>query len=186
MALFQRPNIIEQLFKPVGRNVVANPDKSLFSNLRIQTGSLISFNYAFWKNDPYPLVIVIENDSRKDKIAGINLHRLLPNDIKELMNKFNQAGYAYGTVSDQRKFRQAYRTYKKTGIRQQRLFDVQFLLRVISMVKTTDPAEVQIIRRQVQEQLKQQINPKASQFTNLNQQNTVNQIAPEIDAENTR
>lgn len=171
----RRQNIIEQLFQPVRRNIIANPDKSLASTLRVQTGSLISFNYSFWKNDPYPLVIVIENDSRKDKLAGINLHRLLPNDIRELMMKFNQKGYAYGTVSDQKKFREAYRTYKKVGIRQQRMFDVNFLLRVISMVKTTDPAEVQIIRRQVQEQLKQQINPKASQFTNLNQQeNQVN------------
>lgn len=177
MAIFQRPNIIEQLFKPVARNVIANPDKSLLPSLRIQTGSLISFNYSFWKNDPYPLVIIIENDSKKDKIAGINLHRLLPNDIKELMSKFNQMGYAYGNISDQEKFRRAYRTYKKIGIRQQRLFDVQFLLRVISMVKTTDPAEVQIIRRQVQEQLKQQINPKVSQITNLNQQ-----ITPETNA----
>ena len=182
MAIFRRPTIVEQLFKPVGRNVVANPDKSLIPSLRIQTGSLISFNYTFWKNDPYPLVMVIENDSRKDKIAGINLHRLLPNDIKELMAKFNQMGYAYGSISDQKKFREAYRTYKKTGIRQQRIFDAQFLLRVISMVKTTDPAEVQIIRRQVQEQLKQQINPKASQFTNLNQTQTQNQINPEINA----
>jgi len=171
---FGRPNIIEQLFKPVRRNIVANPDRSLMPSLRIQTGSLISFNYTFWKNDPYPLVIVIENDSRKDKVAGINLHRLLPNDIKELMMKFNQGGYAYGAISDQKKFREAYRTYKKIGIRQQRIFDVNFLLRIISMVKTTDPAEVQIIRRQVQEQLKQQINPKASQFTNLNQ--AANQI----------
>jgi hypothetical protein len=176
MALFQqRPSIIEQLFKPVGRNVVANPDRSLAYNFRVQTGSLISFNYTFWKNDPYPLVLVIENDSRKDKIAGINLHKLLPYDIKELMSKFNQMGYAYGNISDQKKFREAYRTYKKVGIRQQRVFDAQFLLKVISMVKTTDPAEVQIIRRQVQEQLKQQINPKASQFTNLNQTNPINQ-----------
>lgn len=170
----RRPSIIEQLFKPVGRSVIANPDRSLGSNFRIQTGSLISFNYTFWKNDPYPLVIVIENNARKDKISGINLHRLLPYDIRELMGKFNQMGFAYGSISDQKKFRAAYRTYKKIGIRQQRVFDVQFLLRVISMVKTTDPAEVQIIRRQVQEQLKQQINPKASQFTNLNQANQTN------------
>jgi hypothetical protein len=36
----------------------------------------------------------------------------------------------------------------------------------MTMVRTFDPAEVQIIRRQVQEQMRQQINPKA---TNLSQ-----------------
>ena len=164
-----RSSVIQQFFRPVGQDVVANPSKRMGRSLFARTGSLVSFNYASWKNDPYPLIIVIENDPAKDKISGVNLHYLTFRDIKEVISRAGKMGFSYRSVSDSRPFRDAYRSYKKTGVRQMKVLDPSYLLGVMGMVRSYDPAEVQIIRRQVQEQIRMQINPKATQPTNLDQ-----------------
>jgi hypothetical protein len=164
-----RADILQQFFSPVGADALSSPDQRMSQKFGIRRGSLVSFNYAFWRNDPYPLVIVVDNELSGDKMSGINLHRLTFSSIRELIQRTYQMGFSYGSVSDNVSFRGAYRSYKRTGIRQVKVFDSKFLLRVISMVKSYDPAEVQIIRRQVQEQIRQQINPKANDIANLNQ-----------------
>lgn len=164
-----RSSVIQQFFRPVGQDVIANPSRRMGRSLFARTGSLVSFNYASWKNDPYPLIIVIENDPAKDKISGVNLHYLTFRDIKEVISRAGKMGFSYRSVSDSRPFRDAYRSYKKVGIRQMKILDPSYLLGVMGMVRSYDPAEVQIIRRQVQEQIRRQINPKATQPTNLDQ-----------------
>lgn len=129
----------------------------------------MSFNYTFWKNDPYPLLIIIENSPGKDKLSGINLHYLTFRDIKDLIGQAGKMGFSYRSVSGSRPFRDSYRSYKRMGVRQMKVLDPSYLLGVMGMVRSYDPAEVQIIRRQVQEQLKRQINPKADQAANLDQ-----------------
>ena len=142
--------------------------RSLFA----RTGSLISFNYTFWKNDPYPLLIVIDNDPGKDKISGVNLHYLTFRDIKDVISRAGKMGFSYRAISDSGPFKDSYRSYKKSGVRQMKILDPSYLLGVMGMVRSYDPAEVQIIRRQVQEQIRKQINPKATQSTNLDQAGT--------------
>lgn len=164
-----RSTVLQQFFRPVGQDVVANPSRRMGRNLVAKTGSLVTFNYAFWKNDPYPLIIVIENNLGKDKLSGINLHYLTFRDIKSLISKAGGMGFSYKSVSDSRPFRDSYRSYKRSGVRQLKVLDPSYLLGVMGMVRSYDPAEVQIIRRQVQEQLRTQINPKASAATNLDQ-----------------
>lgn len=129
----------------------------------------MSFNYTFWKNDPYPLLIVIDNSPGKDKISGINLHYLTFRDIKEAISRAGRMGFSYRSITDSRPFKDAYRSYRKVGVRQMKVLDPSYLLGVMGMVRSYDPAEVQIIRRQVQDQIKQQINPKANQAANLDQ-----------------
>jgi hypothetical protein len=63
--------------------------------------------------------------------------------------------------------KKSFRSYKWRGVRQLKVLDPKFLLNIMGMVRSYDPAEAQIIRRQVQEQIRRQINPKASQMTNL-------------------
>lgn len=164
-----RSNVIQQFFRPVGQDVVMNPSQRMGKNLFARTGSLVSFNYAFWKNDPYPLLIVIENSPGKDKISGINLHYLTFRDIKDIIGRAGKMGFSYRSVSAARPFRDAYRSYKRMGVRQMKVLDPSYLLGVMGMVRSYDPAEVQIIRRQVQEQIRQQINPKANTAANLDQ-----------------
>lgn len=164
-----RSGVIQQFFRPVGQDVVANPSRRMGKNLFARTGSLVSFNYTFWRNDPYPLIIIIENSPGKDKISGINLHYLTFRDIKEIIDRAGKMGFSYRSISDSRPFRDSYRSYKRMGVRQMKVLDPSYLLGVMGMVRSYDPAEVQIIRRQVQEQIKQQINPKANQAANLDQ-----------------
>ena len=164
-----RSDVIQQFFRPVGQDVVANPARRMGKSLVARTGSLVSFNYAFWRNDPYPLLIVIENNPGKDKISGVNLHYLTFRDIKDLIARAGKMGFSYRSLSDSRTFKDSYRSYKRAGVRQMKILDPEYLLGVMGMVRSYDPADVQIIRRQVQEQIKQQINPKAAPPANLDQ-----------------
>jgi len=167
--LLPRSNVIQQFFRPVGQDVVANPSRRMGKSLFARTGSLVSFNYTFWKNDPYPLLIVIENSPGKDKISGINLHYLTFRDIKEAISRAGRMGFSYRSITDSRPFKDSYRSYKRVGVRQMKVLDPSYLLGIMGMVRSYDPAEVQIIRRQVQDQIRQQINPKANQAANLDQ-----------------
>ena len=160
---------MQQFFRPVGQDVVANPNRRMGRSLVARTGSLVSFNYAFWRNDPYPLMVVIENNPGKDKISGVNLHYLTFRDIRELIGRAGKMGFSYRSLSDSKPFKDAYRSYKRAGVRQMKVLDPDYLMGVMGMVRNYDPADAQIVRRQVQEQLKQQINPKAVRTANLDQ-----------------
>lgn len=161
-----KTSILEQLFSPVGP---ASQSQRRMNNYDPKRGSLVSFGYAFWRNDPNPLVIIVNNDKGSDRLSGINLHRLTMADIGELINRAGRMDFSYRTLADRQTFKDAYRSYKKLGIRMVRTFDSKFLLRVINMMRTYDPADVEIMRRQVQEQIMQQMNPKASDLTTLQQ-----------------
>lgn len=163
-----RSDLLQQFFRPVGQEP-ATPMGSTGRPLVVKTGSLVSFGYTFWRNDPYPLIIVIDNRLGGNTISGINLHYLTFRDIREVVSRAGKMGFSYRSISDSKPFRNAYRSYKRVGVRQMRALDPSYLLGVMGAVRSYDPAESQIIRRQVQEQLRQQVNPKASEATNLNQ-----------------
>lgn len=107
-----------------------------------------------------------------DKISGVNLHYLTFRDIKDIISRAGGMGFSYRSISQSKTFRGSYRSYKKDGVRQMKVLDPSYLLGVMGMVRSYDPAEVEIIRRQVQEQLRQPTNPKASRATNLDQAGT--------------
>lgn len=148
--------------------MVANPNPSMFGNTVIRKGSLISFNYSFWRHDAYPLVVVSENDRVKGKLWGVNLHYLTFPYIKKLLAmSVNNPAFSYASISGDDYMKKSFRSYKLNGVRQVKVLNHKYLLDIMGMVRSYDPAEVQIIRRQVQEQISRQINPKASQMTNL-------------------
>lgn len=165
---YNRNQILQQFFRPVGRDVVANPNPSVFGNSGVRKGSLVSFNYAFWRHDAYPLVIVSDNSIATGKLWGLNLHYLtFPYIKKVLALSANNPAFSYASISGDDYMKKSFRSYKLRGVRQMRVLNPKFLLDIMGMVRSYDPAEVQIIRRQVQEQISRQINPKASQMTNL-------------------
>ena len=97
----------------------------------------------------------------------MNIHYLTFPYIRKLLEiSAGNPAFSYKSISADGYLSGSYRSYKWNGIRQVKILDYKFLLNVMTMVRTFDPAEVQIIRRQVQEQMRQQINPKA---TNLSQ-----------------
>lgn len=168
MPIYDRNKILEQFFRPVGQEVIANPNPTVFNNAGVRKGSLVSFNYIFWKNDAYPLVVVSDNALANGKLWGVNLHYLTFPYIKKLLGmSVNNPTFSYASISGDAYMKRAFRSYRWRGVRQMKVLDHRTLLGIMGMVRSYDPAEVQIIRRQVQEQINKKINPKASEITNL-------------------
>lgn len=169
MPIYDKNKILNQFFKPVGQEILSNPNPTVFNNNGVKKGSLISFNYIFWKNDAYPLVIVSDNTLTNGKLWGVNVHYLTFPYIKKLLKlSQNNPSFSYTSISSDAYMKKAFRSYKRQGIRQLKVLNHDSLLNIMSMVRSYDPAEVQIIRKQVREQINKQINPKASEITNLN------------------
>lgn len=168
MPPYNRDQILQQFFRPVGNNIIGNPSPSVLGNTGIRKGSLVSFNYVFWKHDAYPLVIVSDNALAMGKLWGLNLHYMTFPYIRKLLSlSVNNPAFSYSSISDDDYMKKSFRSYKWSGVRQLKVLNHKFLLNIMGMVRSYDPAEVQIIRRQVREQISRQINPKASQMTNL-------------------
>jgi len=156
---------VQNLFQPVNQAIPANPNPRTAVNQHIGPGALMTFAYSFWKHDPYPLIIVTKvNQGRM--VKGVNLHYLQFPYIKNLLNaQCDNPGFSFQSIKGQDYLVDAFRSYKWGGIRQVKMLDCKFLLTVMGMVRSFDPAEIEIIRRQVQEQIRQQVNPKAYEVT---------------------
>lgn len=184
--------IIESLFRPINNDVVSNPNPRISPNpFPFKKGNLITFSYTFWKNDPYPLLIISPPPKQPEvvfgvgKLWGLNLHRLTFNDMKNLLNKSKSPNFSYlNNIKNFTNLKGAYRSYKWSGVRQVKVLNYEFLLNVISTIRSFDPAEVQIIRKNVQEQIKQQINPKSyevkAKTLDRNTETAQNGIVPTI------
>lgn len=162
MGMIKPPN--PGLFQPNGQDVISTLKGKIQSNFSLNQGSLITFNYAFWKNDPYPLVIV-SKVLPGNMICGVNLHYLTFNYIKNMLQRYcNNPGFSYSTIKGDSYIVGAFRSYKWNGIRQIRVLDCGFLLKVMTMVRSFNPADVELIRQQVQEQIQRQVNPRANEI----------------------
>lgn len=175
---------LDGFFKPINNDVISNPNPRIAKNTYVKKGSVITFNYTMWRNDPYPLLIVT-NYTPNNKIWGVNLHYLTFNVIKKLLKNCGNPIFSYNIIKDDKYIIKAFRSYKWTGVRQVKILDCSFLLNIMSMVRNTDAADIQIIRKQVQEQIRKQINPRADELSNQgekpNQTSSPNQnAAPDV------
>jgi hypothetical protein len=159
--------ILESFFKPINYDVIRNPNSRISPNFGFKKGNLITFNYSFWKNDPYPLIIISKDSTYGvGKLRGVNLHRLTFNSIRELINNCKNPNFSYlNNIKNRTNLEGAYRSYTWSGVRQVKVLNHEFLLNIISTVRNFDPAEVAIIRKNVQEQIREKINPKASELS---------------------
>jgi hypothetical protein len=174
-------DLLQGIFRPVNDDIIQNPNQKIDIRFPFKRGNLITFNYTFWKTDPYPLVIISKEDKSKGFIWGINLHRLLHNDIQKLVLFSKGSNFSYGkNIKTYTPFKEAYRSYKISGVRQVKTLNKDFLLNIINTIRSQDPAEIQIIRKNVQEQIRKQINPKAYEVNvktlNKEEAQTQNQI----------
>lgn len=179
--------LLQQILQPVGKGgPKSNPFKIDFP---FKKGNLISFNYAFWKHDPYPLLIINPPPKQpsviqgKGHLWGINLHYLGFKDIQELLKNIKSPNFSYlSYVKNNTQLRKAYRSYKWVGIRQVKTLNIEFFLNVAGLVRSQDPAEVEIIRKNVQEQIQKQINPKTYEVNTktLNKEEVPSGIVPTI------
>ena len=158
--------LLQQIFQPVNKK---NPqNNALKTEFPFKRGNLILFNYMFWKHDPYPLVIISPPPNQslivqgKGHLWGVNLHMLQFKDMQRLLKNAKSPNFSYlSYVKGDTQLRKAYRSYKWAGIRQVKTLNVDFFLNVAGTIRSQDPAEVEIIRKNVQEQIDKQINPKA-------------------------
>jgi signal peptidase I len=182
---------LESFFKPVNNDVITNPNPRIAKNLTPKKGDVITFNYTMWKNDPYPLIIITSYYPGV-RITGVNLHYLTFNTIKKLLKNCNNPLFNYNIIKDDkyivggkdsktgRSYKGAFRSYKFSGVRQVKILDCSVLLKIMSMVRSTDAADMQIIRKQVQDQIRKQINPRAEELTD--QETTIKQTSPSTNA----
>ncbi len=135
-------------------------------NNNIIRGSLIIFNYSFWKNDPRPLVIVTDYNLN-GKMRGINLHYLTYPYIKNILNiaSNSQGGFSYNNIKNDSYITNSFRSYKWNGISQIKKFDLAFINKMIDNARGFDPTQIQSIRQSVNQQMQQEYVQGADQLT---------------------
>lgn len=139
----------------------------------IQPGALATFQYLYWKHDPYPLVLcsgVYQSDGR---VAGINLHYLTFKYIKYLITQYCGKQFSYPLIKGNMYIYNAFRTYKRDGLRMTKMMDCNFLLALLGSVRSFSPTEIEAIRQEVQRQLRERMNPTAEETMQEYMQNLV-------------
>ena len=129
----------------------------------VTKGSLITFNYLYYKNDPYPLLLVSDVNYKGFYCRGINIHYLTFPDIKKLLQgNANNLNFSYQTnLKGNIVLTDCFRQYKIKGIRMMKKLDVSFLLNVLASVRSISVNEIEAIRKSVKEQIRQLTNPVA-------------------------
>jgi len=98
------------------------------------------------------------------RIRGVNIHYLTFNYIKGILGQgCGNMGFSYRNFSGDRFLTSAFRTYKWSGIRQLKKLDCNFVKKVMEMIRSFDPAEVEIMRKNVLDQLERQVNTTATE-----------------------
>lgn len=130
----------------------------------IQQGSLATFNYLYWKHDPYPLLLCsgIWGDG---KVAGVNLHYLTFRYIKYLIQQYCGKAFSFRLIKNNVFIANAFRCYKKDGIRTAKVLDCEFLIKVLGSIRSFNPNEIEAIRQEVQRQLRNKMNPSTEDLT---------------------
>lgn len=149
----QLPGGIQSLFNPV-----------MMPNI-VQKGSLIVFRYIGQTgrmiHDPYPMVIV--SDIFTDKIRGVNLHYLTLPTIKEIIRTYGNKQFSYAYIKNSSYIVGAFRSYKRLGISQLKMLDVNFVQKVLEVARATYPGEVDQIRDQIHQLIQEANQPKAGE-----------------------
>lgn len=133
-------------------------------NPTIQKGSIINFQYLFHSHDPQPLVLVtsIYSDGR---IAGINLHYLTYQYVKNLVKNFcDNRSFGYQRIKGDRFLYKSFRTYKKFGIKNLHMLDCASLNQLLGTVRSFNfkPGELQAMQDSIRQQM-QNINKPPAQ-----------------------
>ena len=141
----------------------------------VKSGSIVQFTYSFWKNDPYPLVIVSDTGRY---VRGVNLKYLTFPYIKTLLNKiYIGVGHQFANVNNPLPFSyqnqvkgdkyitEAFRQYKLNGIQRLRMINPAALLAILASVRSFDPQEIENITRDIREQMQRVANQSAADMT---------------------
>jgi len=155
------------LFKDViSRTVGANqygPSLKTITN-----GTLVTFQYMFAKHDIYPLVILTHVGMKH--IHGVNLHYLTFNQIKQVLQKDKlngcRMGFNYQNVKPYKYIIDAYRTYKKNGIKTLKVLNCDLIVNSMSVARAIDPQEAEAIRENIKNQISSLVNTTVKDMIN--------------------
>ena len=135
----------QQELQKIAKNKVYKAPKPL------KTGSLIAFKYNFYKNDPSPLCLV--SDINVAEIKGINLHYLTINVMKSLLQRYGEKEFSYFFIKNNAFVKSSFRNYKRMGIKNMKILDVEMILSLVGVARSFKPNEVNAIRKSVRDQL---------------------------------
>lgn len=113
-------------------------------------------------HDPYPMVII--TDIWPKYIRGVNLHYLTFPYVKRLLTNFGGKSFSYFNIRSDKYMANAFRMYVRMGVQQPKRLDTQWLLSVLSSVRSFDPGELEKIRQSIQKQIQQRLQVKADQL----------------------
>lgn len=141
---------------------------------RITRGSLISFHYphsfAMIPNvihDPYPMLII--TDIWPKYIRGVNLHYLTFPYVKKLLLAYGGKSFSYLNIRNDRYLANAFRMYVRVGVQQPKRLDTEWLMTVLSSVRSFDAGEIEQMRANIQKQIQQRLQAKADELTSYEQ-----------------
>lgn len=164
-----------QAFNPFER-VASNQYGVVGKN--ISRGSLVAFHYPTSHaqrpnpiHDPYPMVII--TDIWPHMMRGVNLHYLTFPYIKTILtNSCNNMNYNYqGNIKSDAYIANAFRSYFRLGMRNVRKLDGEFLVRILSAVRSFSESEIERVKQEIRNQILQNTQIKADQLTKLNNRN---------------
>lgn len=139
-------------------------------------GSLVVAKYLNWKHDPYPLIFVssLYGDGR---LAGVNLHYLTFPFIKTLLQRYrtNQTSFSYQSIKGDKYIVNAFRTYQRNKLTQTKILNIDFLLTVLGSIRSFNPNEIEKMRKEIEKQLRQQVNPKAKDIAQFYKEQVASQ-----------
>ena len=135
----------------------------------LKKGSLVYAQYIFWSHDPNPLFLVTDNPHPKypDQIRGVNLHYLTFRFVKSLLQLYCGKGFDFKYIMHNPYIVQAFRSYKKAGLRNLQLLDCEVINLQFQERRRADkynPQELKIIRDQLRQQLEKLTHPRASEL----------------------
>jgi hypothetical protein len=137
-------------------------------------GSLIAFEYPVSHakrpniiHDPYPLLIV--TDIWPQYVRGVNLHYLTFPYIKRVLtSNCNNKIFSYYNVRPDKYLASAFRMYYRTGMSRIRVMDCQFLVQLLNGIRSWSESEIERVRLEIRQQIRQRLQAKANELANLN------------------
>lgn len=129
----------------------------------VTSGSILTFQYTFYKHDPYPLVLC-GGIWRNGSVVGINAHYLTYRYIKTLIDMYAGKNFSYQLIKGNYFVKNAFRTYKPQGIRLLKVLDGNFLKTILGSVRSFNPNEIEKIRQEIQKQLRQKMQQSADEI----------------------
>lgn len=155
-----------------------------FTSRNVVRGSLIAFSYPYSLavknytiNDPYPLLVV--TDIWPNIVRGVNLHYLTFPYIKRILTNNKMVPYSYMNVKPDKYVAGAFRMYYRQGMSKIKIMDMDFLMRILGAVKSFSESEIETVKQQIRNQLKEHMQVKADELSKMtkSQLNQVSQKA---------